>query len=222
MIGTPGMSAVIQDATAIETFVMVVINNYAAASNTRCFTQIKFAVTNGGVFSMEKRSTTPGTLDKWSQWEYVGGGSSSSNSLINEPNTSNSSSLVLGGAALNLRLSTHSGDWDIIAKSDYLSFSNNNSNLECYIGKDGLAIGSDYEGGGGISIGNNVKIGEIISIGDRVHIGGGILIHSLGESTRGIFIGTDTYGPGLEIKIDLDTSKIIFSYNNKSAELPLT
>lgn len=64
----------INDPTAIETFVMVVINNYVAASNARCVTQIKFAVTNGGVFSMEKRSTTPGTTDGWSQWKTAGGG----------------------------------------------------------------------------------------------------------------------------------------------------
>lgn len=59
-----------QNAAAIETFVMVVINNYAAASNARCITQIKFAVTNGGVFSMEKRTYTT----SWSEWESVGGG----------------------------------------------------------------------------------------------------------------------------------------------------
>lgn len=64
----------ISDPTGIETFVMVVINNYAAASNARCVTQIKFAVTNGGAFSMEKRSTKSGTTDEWSQWESVGGG----------------------------------------------------------------------------------------------------------------------------------------------------
>lgn len=64
----------IKDPTAIETFVMVVINNYQAAGDARCITQIKFAVTNGGVFSMEKRSTTPGSLN-FSQWESVGGGS---------------------------------------------------------------------------------------------------------------------------------------------------
>ena len=75
MIGTPNFdSTVIKDTTAIETFVMVVINNYAAAGDARCITQIKFAVTNGGVFSMEKRSTPPGDNYPWSQWESVGGG----------------------------------------------------------------------------------------------------------------------------------------------------
>lgn len=73
MIGTPSDgSAVIQDATAIETFVMVVINNYAAASNARCITQIKFAVTNASEYSMECRSR--GFDGKWSGWinEYNG------------------------------------------------------------------------------------------------------------------------------------------------------
>lgn len=73
MIGTPDDNASIQDETAIETFVMVVINNYAVAGDARCITQIKFAVTNGGVFSMEKRSTTPGGgIYDFSQWEGVG------------------------------------------------------------------------------------------------------------------------------------------------------
>lgn len=74
MIGTTGdpYTIVINDPTAIETFVMVVINNYAAASNSRCITQIKFSVTNGGVFSMEKRSTTPGgNTYQFSQWELI-------------------------------------------------------------------------------------------------------------------------------------------------------
>lgn len=61
---------IIVNQEAIETFVMVVINNYAAAGDARCITQIKFAVTNGGVFSMEKRTYTT----SWSQWESVGGG----------------------------------------------------------------------------------------------------------------------------------------------------
>ena len=70
---------VINDTTGIETFVMVVINNYAAAGDARCITQIKFAVTNGGVFSIEKRTSTGedefGVY--YSQWESVGGGGSS-------------------------------------------------------------------------------------------------------------------------------------------------
>lgn len=79
MIGTPNETAVIQDPTAIETFVMLVINNYAAAGDNKIVTQIKFSVTNGGLFSMEKRNTAVGA-DKfdiyysWSQWKSVGGG----------------------------------------------------------------------------------------------------------------------------------------------------
>lgn len=74
MIGTPGHNAELIDATAIETFVMVVINNYLAADDAKTITQIKFAVTNGSVFSMEKRSITPETADYWSQWESISGG----------------------------------------------------------------------------------------------------------------------------------------------------
>lgn len=74
MIGTPNDNVIIQDATAIETFVMVVINNYASpGADAKTITQIKFAVTNGGMFSMEKRSTTPGGgIYDFSQWEGVG------------------------------------------------------------------------------------------------------------------------------------------------------
>lgn len=80
MIGTADdeYTMIFNDPAGIETFVMVVINNYAAASNARCITQIKFAVTNGGVFSMEKRSTTPGgIIPLFSQWESIGGGGGS-------------------------------------------------------------------------------------------------------------------------------------------------
>lgn len=64
-------SAGIEDPTAIETFVMVVINNFdAAGRDDYRATQIKFAVTNGGVFSMEKRSGRPGY--DFPQWEPTG------------------------------------------------------------------------------------------------------------------------------------------------------
>ena len=74
MIGTTEdpYKIIINDPTAIETFVMVVINNYASAKDAKCITQIKFAVTNGGVFSMEKRSTIPGgNTSQFSQWELI-------------------------------------------------------------------------------------------------------------------------------------------------------
>lgn len=45
------------DTTKTETFVMITINNYAAAGDNKTITQIKFAVNNMGVFSMEKRNT---------------------------------------------------------------------------------------------------------------------------------------------------------------------
>ena len=63
-------SVEIKDPSGIETFVMVVINNYMAAGNARCITQVKFAVTNGGVFSIEKRS---GQVSSFSDWEPIGG-----------------------------------------------------------------------------------------------------------------------------------------------------
>lgn len=169
MLGTPSDgTAVIQDATAIETFVMVVINNYQAASNARCVTQIKFAVTNGGVFSMEKRSTDLGTTYNWSQWESVGGGGG--NSLINEPNTSNSSSLVIDGSTLNLKFSKWGGDWDITAKGGSLEFKNNKRDLQAIISNNGLTIGSDAQGSGGLTIGNDTKIGESVYIESYVSV----------------------------------------------------
>lgn len=63
-------SVEIKDPSGVETFVMVVINNYMAAGNARCITQVKFAVTNGGVFSIEKRS---GQVSSFSDWEPIGG-----------------------------------------------------------------------------------------------------------------------------------------------------
>lgn len=106
----------IKDTTAIETFVMVVINNYVVAGDDRCITQIKFAVTNGGVFSMEKRSTTPGTTDDWSQWESVGGGSSiewtDGVCLTKLESASNGVRITMGSNAnlITTRLSTPSND----------------------------------------------------------------------------------------------------------------
>lgn len=54
------------DTTKTETFVMVVINNYAADGDNKTITQIKFAVTNAGEYSMERRSR--GFDGKWSGW----------------------------------------------------------------------------------------------------------------------------------------------------------
>jgi hypothetical protein len=54
------------DLTKVQTFVMVVINNYAAAGDNKTITQIKFAVTNAGGYSMERRSR--GYDGKWSGW----------------------------------------------------------------------------------------------------------------------------------------------------------
>lgn len=92
-----------EDPTAIETFVMVVINNYAAAGDARCVTQIKFAVTNGGVFSMEKRSGTP--ENGWSQWEPVGGVNMYWNKdyqdfIIENPNFADNSIIIGSGVSI--------------------------------------------------------------------------------------------------------------------------
>lgn len=56
----------------IETFVMVVINNYLAVGNMRSVTQMKFATTNSGESSMMKRSTEVASTTIWGEWEKVG------------------------------------------------------------------------------------------------------------------------------------------------------
>lgn len=53
----------------IETFVMVVINNYAVAGDMKTVTQIKFAVTNGGVFSIKTRRTLFGSTSNFGVWQ---------------------------------------------------------------------------------------------------------------------------------------------------------
>ena len=182
--------------SGIETFVMVVINNYAfAGDDKKTITQIKFAVTLGGVFSMEKRCyhIVDGGWE-WSQWESVGGGSGSSNSLINEPNTSSSSSLVLSSDALNLKLSTYSGDWDIIAQSKSLVFSSNKENVICSINAQGITLGSDSQGSGGIYLHDNVRIGSGVFIDGGTM---GITIEDLGIKTHGEYyrIKFPIFGP---------------------------
>lgn len=110
MIGTSEdpNTIIFQDPSAIETFVMVAINNYDAAKDAKCITQIKFAVTNGGVFSMEKRSTIPGTTTDWSQWESIGGGSTNmywnkdyQDLIIENPNIVNNSITMSSRTTIN-------------------------------------------------------------------------------------------------------------------------
>lgn len=54
------------DYTKAETFVMVVINNYAAAGDNKTITQIKFAVATNGTYNQEYR--TLGADGFWSKW----------------------------------------------------------------------------------------------------------------------------------------------------------
>lgn len=238
-----------QDATAIETFVMVVINNYAAAGDARCVTQIKFAVTNGGVFSMEKRSTNPGTTKELSLWESIGGGSSSSSSSglpdgvsINIPQGANNgfiiesvgSTLKLGSGIIeaigpgvhtlisgNSRISSGAKIGQLVDIGDYVS-----------IGTGTIISGNTQIKGNNMSLFINtdmdsepavseVKLGRGVYIGNSVNIGGNVRIHPLGNNAPGIAIGTNTEENDLKIEIDWVASKIIFSYCDKSAELQL-
>ena len=59
-----------------ETFVMVVINNYAVASQTgnhKSVTQTKFAHYLGGVFSFQTRSFYDDGYSGWTSWKNAGG-----------------------------------------------------------------------------------------------------------------------------------------------------
>lgn len=181
---TQGTNTIINQ-QAIETFVMVVINNYAAAGDARCITQIKFAVTNGGVFSMEKRSVNSGSYD-WSQWESVGGGG--------------------GGLPENV-IFYQTGEED----KHYFGYTSPES---VAIGS-GLVIGDDVRVGRGVTLGNYVKIDKGFQIGgnniqifghDSINLligtgmtdGVGPLEVKLGNGT---YIGENvTIGEGVEIK----------------------
>jgi hypothetical protein len=180
MIGTPSDgTASIVDATAIETFVMVVINNYAAAKEARCVTQIKFAVTNGKVFSMEKRTSTSWGNDidfSSSNWKSVGGGQypfvfnsgfegESAGSVYfgyNQTGWSNGTSVVIGNGVKigrNVKLGNNTGNGDI-------------------------EIGSQ------VYIGNNVDVGDSVNIGNHVNIGDDVVIRSRG-SVVPLLLGAD-------------------------------
>lgn len=195
-----------QDATAIETFVMVVINNYAVAGDARCITQIKFAVTNGGVFSMEKRRTQPGTTTDWSQWESVGGGSSSLgewDSLENfniynpfslERSNTFGHSITIG---TGVRI-----DSNILIKRDA-----GQGSIKIKYGDDNIiAIGTD---------GHDFNVNTpIISLGKKIHISEGVCI--------GTGFNGNTNDNYLKVQLNENGDKVIFSYAGKTAELPLT
>lgn len=218
MIGTPSVgSAVIQDVTAIETFVMVVINNYAAASNDRCVTQIKFAVTNGGVFSMEKRSTDLGTTYNWSEWESIGGSGLPDGISINI--TKENNGFIIESENSTLKLG--SGIIEAIGPGvNTLISGNARIGGEAKIGQN-VNVGSYVSIGNSVEIARSVIIGEETYIGNSVNIGDKIRVHSLGNK-YGISIGTDIDDNDIKIEIDVAASKIIFSCYGKTAELPLT
>ena len=265
MIGTPSEgSAVIQDETAVETFVMVVINNYAAASNARCITQIKFAVTNGGVFSMEKRSTQPGTF-YFSQWESVGGGRGLPENVIfyqtgqedkyyfgytSPESVAIGSGLVIGnnvkiGGGVAIGNSLTLGE-NVIIEADMYIF-------DGYIHGQGQSIkfGTGIEIGNRVKIGDDVKIhvstpeqistlyigqgayqkgsfsdiclGEAVKIGDVIDIKDGAFIGAYANLGAHSTIGDEvSIEKGIEIYKALEEDKIVFRYNGKTAELPLT
>lgn len=190
MIGTTGdpYTIVINDPTAIETFVMVVINNYVAASNSRCITQIKFAVTNGGVFSMEKRSTTPGgNTYQFSQWESVGGGGTglpedvSFNIQDGDKyyfGRADVADLSIGsGVAVGNKVRIYNdvniGEGVKICPGVKIGESSQNANIRIgdniYIDEK-VNIGSCVDIGGGVEIGENVTIGGDVSIASTVQI----------------------------------------------------
>ena len=220
MIGTPGMSAVIRDATAIETFVMVVINNYAAAGDARCITQIKFAVTNGGVFSMEKRIAT--SEYGWSTWESVGGGTEGglpdgvSISIPKENNgfiiEGNDNTLTLGSGVLTI-----TGDDETrIQPGVYLGVDvkvGNKTNIGEYVNMiSGIQMGTAYKEGGLLITGSpgNISVGNDVEIGQGVYIADGIALycHPNELNLSGLIIGAD--GNGTRIS-SLD-SDFIFYY----------
>lgn len=192
----------VQNATAVETFVMVVINNYAAAGNARCITQIKFAVTNGGVFSMEKRSTAPGTTN-WSQWESIGGSSLGKWDSLENFNIYNPFSLERSNTFGN-SITIGTGvriDANILIERD------GGQGIKIKYGNDNIiAIGTDGHD-------FNVNI-PIISLGKKIHISEGVCI--------GTGFNGDTSTAALKVQVNETGDKVVFSYNGKTAELQLT
>ena len=59
--------------TEIETFVVLVINNYAVANENKTITQIKYGTRVNGEFAMQTRSKGVATGGVWSEWQSVGG-----------------------------------------------------------------------------------------------------------------------------------------------------
>lgn len=136
LLGTPSIGDVVgADPVTVETFVMVVINNYFLAKEARSVAQIKFAVTNGGVFSIEKRITQPGT-DMWSQWEPINGGSDSD--IIYENDSAILGSKAWGADSIKIGKKASIGN-SVFLPSD-LSFSTSAEGLTIKIGSQSWTI----------------------------------------------------------------------------------
>lgn len=56
----------------IETFVMIVINNYVVANTNKTITQIKYSTRVDGVFATQTRSKGVATGGVWSDWQRLG------------------------------------------------------------------------------------------------------------------------------------------------------
>lgn len=68
-------SGVYTDGTLFETFVMVVINNYAVAGatgNVRCISQFKYALNVNSNFSYKTRTGRGGSTVEWGSWVDLG------------------------------------------------------------------------------------------------------------------------------------------------------
>lgn len=254
-----------QDPTAIETFVMVVINNYQAASNLRCITQIKFAVTNGSVFSMEKRSTYPGTTTDWSQWVAAGGGLPASVSFdlsspdnkyyfgysnAAEPSLSIGSGVAVGDA-VQIGRHVKIGDGVKIAENQVVTkeprytimLYSQDSAVEGKVTMNANSVTTlykePYDNRDETNVGSLKCIGdsvEVISRLNREYKDGTYSYKSnaisVSDTSFKVVHGEETQDAssaiiteiahGITIKPSEDGSKLVFSYNGKSAELPLT
>ncbi len=197
LLGTPSIGDTVEvDPITVETFVMIAINNYAGAKDAKCITQIKFAVTNGGVFSMEKRSTTPGTTHSWSPWESIGGNDSHveyrDGNVVLGTGVSGFSPAVIGGSTK-------------IGKGA-------NIGIESSI-YDRIRIGT-INPSGGLSIkGNpgNIQIGNGTTIGEDCHMTEGVSVeYSFGNLT--ITSSTNRAADDIGSRITTTGSDFIFYY----------
>lgn len=179
LVGTKLENVSIADPSIIETFVMVVINNYAAAGDTKSIAQIKFAITNGGVLSMEKRvahglySFGGITCGSFAQWESVVGGGS--------------------GLPENV-IFYHTGEED----KYYFGYTSPES---VAIGS-GLVIGDNVRVGCGVTLDTNVKIGEGVNIN-------GVVIENANKSGEFKIKKSNIYDICLEVHAELQKHVVV-------------